>query len=277
MKTQTVICMAVLIAAVTGHEYYAGQCPNFTPMAGFDWAQFSSGVWYVTHKFATKSSCLTYQFLTDELGFKSIKQERKLPGSNEVGVDNKYIYTGKLFAPPESSPAKMIVQFPLNVVGSSSFVVLDAVYDKSALLCTCQDFDLFFAYAHRRSCSILQRSQEEDPEITANMKKLLDNDLKDEDKEASHDFDKIKQADCNYGKDKAITIDVDKILGLGKGNTGEEYYSDVYGEYGGLEPDAEVLSESQIRDAVESVASEFEFNKQPLNQVKEEAKKVVQV
>ena len=42
------------------------------------------------------------------------------------------------------------------MVGSSSFVVMDTDYDSSAMVCTCQDMDLFFTYAHRRSCSILQ-------------------------------------------------------------------------------------------------------------------------
>ena len=36
--------------------------------------QFSSGLWYVTQKFDTKSTCLTYEFKTDNLGFKSIEQ-----------------------------------------------------------------------------------------------------------------------------------------------------------------------------------------------------------
>jgi hypothetical protein len=36
--------------------------------------QFATGVWYVTNKFDTKSACLTYEFKTDELGFKSIEQ-----------------------------------------------------------------------------------------------------------------------------------------------------------------------------------------------------------
>merc|ERR1719150_3242281 len=107
---------------VSGHEYFPGQCPNFTPMSGFDWGKFSTGIWYVTQKFATKSSCLTYQFKTDDLGFKSIEQVRQLPYSERVGLDHEYIYTGKLYAPQESSPAKMIVRFPLNVVGSSSYV-----------------------------------------------------------------------------------------------------------------------------------------------------------
>ena len=37
-------------------------------------SQFSFGVWYVTEKFGTKGTCLTYEFKTDNLGFKSIEQ-----------------------------------------------------------------------------------------------------------------------------------------------------------------------------------------------------------
>merc|ERR1712102_12353 len=225
----------------SGHEYFPGQCPNFTPMSGFDWSKFSTGVWFVTQKFATKSSCLTYEFKTDDLGFKSIEQVRELPYTERVGLDHEYIYTGKLYAPQESSPAKMIVRFPLNVVGSSSFVVMDTDYDSYAMICTCQDMDLFFTFAHRRSCSILQRNKEEDPEITRKMKELVDSQVDN----ASHDFDKIKQEGCEHGKDTVLNIDVDKILGL-KGDSG-------------------------LRDAVESVASEFEFNQKSVEDIKQEA------
>merc|ERR1711910_306414 len=163
---------------VSAHEYFPGQCPNFTPMSGFNWDKFSTGIWFVTQKFATKSTCLTYEFKTDELGFKSIEQVRQLPYTDRVALDHEYIYTGKLYAPQESSPAKMIVRFPLNVVGSSNYIVMDTDYDNYGLVCTCQvltemfssllsvisfsqDMDLFFTYAHRRSCSILQRSSTE--------------------------------------------------------------------------------------------------------------------
>ena len=74
--------------------------------------------------------------------------------------------------------------------------------------------DLFFTYAHRRSCSILQRDSVEDTDITERMSALLDGQIE----EASHDFDKIKQEGCEYEKEKVINIDVDKILGL-KGNS----------------------------------------------------------
>ena len=75
--------------------------------------------------------------------------------------------------------------------------------------------DLFFTYAHRLSCSILQRRPEEDPAITNKMRELLDNQVEN----ASHDFDKIKHEGCDYNKEKVLNIDVDKILGL-KGDSG---------------------------------------------------------
>merc|ERR1712234_57811 len=196
------LLVAVVTVSTRGHEYFPGQCPNFTPMSGFDWDKFSTGLWYVTQKFATKSSCLTYQFKTDDLGFKSIEQVRQLPYSERVGLDHEYIYTGKLYAPQESSPARMIVRFPLNVVGSSSYIVLDTDYDSYAMVCTCQDMDLFFTYAHRLSCSIMQRRSEEDSAITNRMRELLNSQVEN----ASHDFDKIKQEGCEYNKERVLNI-----------------------------------------------------------------------
>merc|ERR1712098_291336 len=204
MKRATFLVTCVALASVSGHEYYAGKCPIFTPMKGFDWAQ-----------------------------------DRKLPFSDELGVDNKYIYKGKLYAPDESNPAKMIVRFPLNPVGDASFVVMSTDYSTFALLCTCQESSLFgLANFNRRSCSILQKSQKENDTITENLKKLLNDDLREEDpNNPSHDFDPIKQENCKYDKDKPLTIDVEKILGLATGSSkGSLSYEDVYGDY---ESDAE--------------------------------------
>jgi len=79
-----------LLALASAHEYFPDSCPAFTPMDGFDWDQFADGVWYVTQKFATRSTCLTYEFTTDELGFKEITQLRQLPYSEKVGLDHEY-------------------------------------------------------------------------------------------------------------------------------------------------------------------------------------------
>ena len=42
------------------------------------------------------------------------------------------------------------------------------------------------------------------------MSDLLDNEIVN----ASKDFDKIKQAGCEHDREKALSIDVDKILGI---------------------------------------------------------------
>ena len=46
---------------------------------------------YVTQKFDTSSSCLTYKFKQDNLGFKSIEQQRQLPLVGTVGLDHEYM------------------------------------------------------------------------------------------------------------------------------------------------------------------------------------------
>merc|ERR1712062_578680 len=68
--------LVLMVAGLaSAHEYFPEKCPEFEPMQGFDWDQFSNGVWYVTQKFATRSTCLTYEFTTDELGFKDYSAE----------------------------------------------------------------------------------------------------------------------------------------------------------------------------------------------------------
>jgi len=207
--------------------------------------QFSSGVWYVTEKFDTKSTCLTYEFKTDNLGFKSIEQINQIPYTDKLGIDNHYIYTGKLYTPQESKPANMIVRFPLNIIGSSNFVVLDTDYSESGLVCTCQDINLLFTFAHRRSCSILHRDPQADTaESSARLKSLLNSQVED----ASHDFDQIQHSDCNYGDESGFNINVDKILG--QGDSGEvtitdENYDLYYGDY---EAQVEILSSDEIEE-----------------------------
>jgi len=218
---------------VSGHSFFTGKCPNFPPVQNFDWRQFSDGIWFVTQKFSTSSSCLTYKFKTDKFGFKSVEQVRHLPLIGSVGLDHEYIYTGKLYAPHENLLQPLIVQFPLNIVGAANFVVLAANYSSSALVCTCQEMDLLLAYGHRRSCSILQRNREEDPGITERMKSVLDTALGED---ASHDFDKISQSDCqDPDRESAINIDVDRLLGLKEegeeADVGSGDYIDLYGDY----------------------------------------------
>lgn len=268
------VLLIAFISSVQSHEYFLGQCPNFTPMSQFDWTRFSDGVWFVTQKFATKSSCLTYQFKTDNLGFKSIEQIRALPFVSQTGLEHEYVYRGKLYAPQESSPAKMIVRFPLNAAGSASFVVMDTDYNSYGLLCTCQEFDGWISYFNRRSCSILQRNSTEDTNITDLLKQKLDEDLGED---ASHDFDKIKQKDCTHGDQKVLKIDVDKILNGGQKdlvgyiNNTESLSNEDYGDY---EPDAEIINPEELRKAQELLASELEGSQKSVEEIQQEANEI---
>jgi len=228
------------VGTVFGHEINPGNCPDFNPMKSFDWEKFSSGVWYVTQKFDTKSTCLTYEFKTDNLGFKSIEQIRQLPFKDAVGIDHDYKYTGKLFVPQESVPSKMIVRFPLNAIGSASYVVLDTDYDNYGLLCTCQTADLWITTAHRISCSILQRTAQESEAVTEKMSALVP-------EKYLHDFDKIDHSNCEYKREKAWNIDVDKILS-GVGDVDDQFLS-----------------------AVSDVASSFEGSSATLDDLKKKA------
>merc|ERR1712080_715303 len=97
-----------LSSPVAPHSISPGKCPNFPPLQDFDWSRFSQGIWYITQKFSTSSSCLTYKFKTDSLGFKSVEQVRQLPFVGSLGLDHEYIYKGQLYAPQQTTPAKMI-------------------------------------------------------------------------------------------------------------------------------------------------------------------------
>merc|ERR1712168_320781 len=243
---QKMLRLLVLSAAVSlslGHELYPGKCPSLNPMKQFNWDQFSSDVWYVVRKFDTKSTCLTYNFKTDNLGFKSVEQIRQLPLKDAVGIDHDYKYTGKLFVPQESVPSNMLVKFPLNAIGQASYIVLDTDYTTYGLLCTCQDMDLFIGSAHRISCSILQKSATEDAAVTEKMSALVPD-------KYQHDFKKIDHENCEYDREKAWNIDVDKIFS------------------------AVGSADDTISEIARDVATSFEGSSATIDQLKEKVKDI---
>jgi len=185
--------------------------------AGFDWNKFSSGLWYVTEKFDTNSTCLTYSFKEDSSGVKSVEQVRQLTNKNGVRFDHDYIYTGKLSVPDESNLASMMVKFPLNPAGLASYTVLDTDYNSYSMVCTCQDFKIFWKLLHRVSCSILQRSPLEDLNIADKLKKLIRY-------KYARKFGKINHDGCQYEREKAKQIDVYKILANEIGSNEDEVF-----------------------------------------------------
>merc|ERR1712241_520017 len=96
-------------------------------------------------------------------------------GIERLTVDNKFRYIGKLATPSSSNPANMLVRVQLNFFGSASFVVMDTDYENYALICTCQSKKILFDALtfHRRSCTILQRSVQQDNTISKQLHDLL--------------------------------------------------------------------------------------------------------
>merc|ERR1712013_932479 len=138
----------------------------------------------------------------------------------------------------------MIVRFPLNVVGSSSFTVMILTMIHM-LWCAHARMLTFSCHMCTGGLALYCRDRQRKILRLQRRKELIDSQIEN----ASHDFDIIKQEGCEHGKEKVLNIDVDKILGL-KGDSG-------------------------LRDAIESVASEFEFNQKSVEDIKEEAKDII--
>jgi len=213
-----VLLLAFLLQTAKGHDKYLGKCPDFKPMKDFNWDKFA-GRWYAVEKFDTSSRCLTYDFDEDEMGERSIVQTSEINTLKKLTVNNKVKYTGKLTFPRSTQQADMIVKFPLSVLGSAEYVVMDSDYENYAMLCTCQSSKFLFEIFtwHRRSCTILQRESQRNTAFTDKMHALLNREVgadPSDSQQPDHDFDVITHdARCNYQDNgKGLNIDVDKIL-----------------------------------------------------------------
>jgi len=199
-----------LITRVTGHSYNLGACPQFIPMPEFDWEKFSNGTWYPVAKTSTSGRCLTENFVKNENGFKSLKQTSQSPVARSLGLNEETELIGRLSQPEVMTrPSNMIIEFPLNMLGASSFVVVMTDYSQSALTCTCQDAGFLGLYVNRRSCSVLQRQPQLDQQLLDEALKLM----KDQESLTPHDLDHldiIDQENCIYGG-RPLTINVNNI------------------------------------------------------------------
>lgn len=73
------------------------------------------GLWYVIQKTSTASHCITYNFTkTDEPEEYELIQDSQHFVLGLTPLKHDYKYTGRLTVPDPSTPAKMIVKFPLS-------------------------------------------------------------------------------------------------------------------------------------------------------------------
>lgn len=177
-----------MASEINCHSYFLGACPKVEPVADFNMTRFL-GRWYVIQKFSTASSCWTYDFLKNSTdGSLKIVQSRDHVVLDTVGLDNNYRYTGSLDIPDPNRPGEMRVRFPLSVAGKADYVVFATDYDNYGAIYSCQSI----LFGHRRSASILSRTQTLSPMYVTKVRTKLESFGVD-----PHDFSIITHTDCH--------------------------------------------------------------------------------
>ncbi|XP_068086586.1 apolipoprotein D [Anabrus simplex] len=156
-----VVVVLAALHTVAGHSYHKGQCRSVQPMHEFDMDKFL-GRWYVLQKTSTKVRCLVNEFSPGRL------QQTMIFGI--PGVNNVVRYQGELTVPDPTVSAEMKVDFPLNIAGTSSYIVFDTDYTTYAGVYSCQKLALWY----RHSASILSRTPTLDPAIIQRLRQRLD-------------------------------------------------------------------------------------------------------
>merc|ERR1712064_1709 len=157
------LCLSLSPLPLSAHEYYNGKCPQFVPMTGLDWQNFT-GDWWVVFKMNSRSSCIRYSFKTSS-GEKIVNEEKLLPVLGRFGMPSTVYSEGRLTVRDPSKVAMMEVEWETGVLGELMFsdmeyIVLHTDYTSRALVCSCQDINLGFFAVNRRSCDYLIRPSE---------------------------------------------------------------------------------------------------------------------
>ncbi|XP_067014679.1 apolipoprotein D [Anabrus simplex] len=196
----TLLVLGALLGLVHGHSYHLGSCPSVEPMPDFQMNRFL-GKWYVIQKTSTGSRCLVNNYKVDnETGGYLLEQESEHLLLGLTSVDHIYRYTGKLSVPKANTPAKMVVNFPLSVAGTASYVVFMTDYETYAGVFTCQKL----AFAHRQSASILSRKPTLDKQTLDKIRNRLSSYNVD-----PFDLSIISHKDCPTGEGVNIDINPD--------------------------------------------------------------------
>ncbi|KAJ6646755.1 UBX domain-containing protein 1, partial [Pseudolycoriella hygida] len=152
------------------HTYSPGKCPYVQPIPDFDMTKFL-GRWYAIEKTSTESSCLIYNFKKDVEEGEFLLEQTSERYPTSLNISYIFDYTGYLKAGKNSS--KMVINFPLNIVGSSSFDVVMTDYKTYAGIFTCQN--LFFL--KRQSVTFLSRTNKLDKELLTKMRNLFEQNI----------------------------------------------------------------------------------------------------
>ncbi|XP_068087065.1 apolipoprotein D-like [Anabrus simplex] len=147
--------LGAVFGLVQGHTYHLGKCPTVEPLRDFYMPAFL-GKWYVIQETNQRSRCLVNNFRVDNdtKGGYLLEEVSDNWLLGLVNIDKTYRNTAKLSVPNPDIPAEMIVDFPLNLAGTASYIVFTTDYHNYAGVFTCQKLPS----THRLSASILSRN-----------------------------------------------------------------------------------------------------------------------
>ncbi|KOC65251.1 Apolipoprotein D [Habropoda laboriosa] len=165
----TIIFLTGCFVLARSHTYHLGDCPLVEPAKAFEMSRFL-GLWYVIQKTSTASKCITYNYTRDEEpGVYILTQVSDHPILGLTPLKHRYHYTGELTVPEPSTPARMEIRFPLNLIGSASHVVVSTDYQNYAVIFTCQKLKFW----NRQSLTILSRNRDLDKTYLIRIRDIL--------------------------------------------------------------------------------------------------------
>jgi len=192
--------LLTIVSLVSGHEYYNGKCPDFSPMQSWDWSRFT-GEWWVALKMNSRSSCIRYTYSGTNNGKRTVTEKKLLPVLGRFNVPSAVESEGTLSQSVSEPASRMEVEWNTGVVGQDhimfsnmEYVIIDTDYVSRALVCSCQDLNLGFFAVNRRTCDFLVRPNTSIPFVLpTDYKAKLDRVSSD----LALDMRRVRQDDCS--------------------------------------------------------------------------------
>ncbi|CAL4059984.1 unnamed protein product [Meganyctiphanes norvegica] len=161
-----------LFGLCLGHTVHLGRtCPEVEPYANLSLDKVL-GAWYVMYKFDTDNSCVRWNLTrTEHPDHIKLTETRQLSVLDTFGIDHTNTISANIEIANPEVPAKGRIRWPTSLSGQADFIIFDTDYDTYMAVFECNRAGLI----HRRSVTILSRTQQIDDMFVRRIRRLLSN------------------------------------------------------------------------------------------------------